>query len=112
MASPSANTTSQGPTRSTRIWVDDVNADGKLDLLVGDSVTLVSPVKGLSAEEFRKKFADWEEALKVASSALRSATGDATERTKASEEFSKVYSRREEFMHEEMTGFVWLYLQK
>src|SRR5688572_31256723 len=28
---------------NTRVWVDDVNADGKLDLLVGDLVTLVSP---------------------------------------------------------------------
>ena len=29
-----------GPTQSTRVWVDDVNLDGKLDILVGDSVTL------------------------------------------------------------------------
>src|SRR5205809_3265815 len=33
-----------GPTRATRVWVADVNGDGKLDLLVGDCVTLVSPV--------------------------------------------------------------------
>ena len=39
-------------------------------------------------------------------------TGDAKERAKASEEFSKVYGRRSEFMHEDRTGFVWLYLQK
>ena len=32
-----------GPAGSTRIWVDDVNSDGKLDVLVGDLVTLVSP---------------------------------------------------------------------
>src|SRR4051812_5978051 len=25
-----------GPTHATRIWVDDVNSDGKLDILVGD----------------------------------------------------------------------------
>jgi hypothetical protein len=34
-----------GPTHATRVWVADVNGDGKLDLIVGDSVTLVSPVK-------------------------------------------------------------------
>ena len=34
------------PTYATRVWVDDINGDGKLDLLVGDSVTLVSPAKG------------------------------------------------------------------
>ena len=36
-----------GPTTSTRVWVADVNGDGKLDLLVGDSVTLIAPAKGL-----------------------------------------------------------------
>jgi hypothetical protein len=70
-----------GPTHATRVWVADVNSDGKLDLLVGDSVTLISPAKGLSKEELKKKL-------------------------------NRVYGRRAEFMHEEMTGFVWLYLQK
>jgi FG-GAP-like repeat len=42
----------KGPTRATRVWVDDVNGDGKLDLIIGDSVTLIAPVKGLSEEEF------------------------------------------------------------
>ena len=51
-----------GPTSSTRVWVDDVNGDGKLDLFVGDSVTLVSPAKGLSVEEFEKKSAEWQAA--------------------------------------------------
>jgi hypothetical protein len=101
-----------GPTSSTRIWVDDVNADGKLDLLVGDTVTLVSLAKGLSEEEFKKKLADWQEAVKAASAALRSSAGDATEQTKASEALNKLYSQRAEFMHEDRTGFVWLYLQK
>ena len=33
----------KGPLSCTRIWVDDVNGDGKLDILVGDMVTLISP---------------------------------------------------------------------
>src|SRR5262245_20469376 len=101
-----------GPTRATRVWVADVNGDGKLDLLVGDSVTLVSPAKGVSREEFEKKFAKWQEDRKAASSALGSASGDAKARAKAAEEYNKVYGRRTEFMLEEMTGFVWLYLRK
>jgi hypothetical protein len=101
-----------GPTRATRVWVDDVNSDGKLDLLVGDCVTLVSPAKGLSEEGFKKKFADWQDAFKAALSALGSADGDAKAQAKAREEYNRVYGRRAEFMHEEMTGFVWLYLQK
>jgi hypothetical protein len=101
-----------GPTHATRVWVADVNCDGKLDLLVGDSVTLISPANGLSKEDFKKKFADWQNAFKAASAAIRSADGDANARAKASEDYDKVYGRRAEFMHEEMTGFVWLYLQK
>jgi hypothetical protein len=101
-----------GPRSATRVWVDDVNADGKLDVLVGDNVTLISPAKGLSEEELKKKFADWQEAFKAASSKLNSASGDAKAQEKAVEEYNKAYSRRAEFMREEMTGFVWLYLQK
>jgi hypothetical protein len=101
-----------GPTHATRVWVADVNFDGKLDLLLGDSVTLISPAKGLTKEEFKKKFAGWQTDFKAASTSLSSAVGDAKARAKASEEYNKVYLRRDEFMHEEMTGFVWLYLQK
>ena len=101
-----------GPIHATRSGSTDVNADGKLDLLVGDSATLISPVKGVSAEEFKKKFADWQSAVTAASAALGSAAGDASSQAKANEAYSKAYSRRTEFMHEEMTGFVWLYVQK
>ena len=101
-----------GPTSSTRIWVDDVNSDGKLDLLVGDSLTLVAPAKGLSEEEFKKKFADWQEKFQAASKAVQSATGDAKERQEANKRFYELYNKRSEFMNEDRTGFVWLYVQK
>ena len=38
----------KGPVGNTRVWADDVNGDGKLDLLVGDSATLISPADSLS----------------------------------------------------------------
>jgi hypothetical protein len=101
-----------GPTTSTRIWVADVNGDGKLDLLVGDSVTLLSAAKGVSEKEFKKKFAAWQEAVQKASKELSSETNDQAKRQKANEEFQKVYNSRNEFMKEDRTGFVWLYLQK
>lgn len=101
-----------GPTSSTRVWLADVNRDGKLDVLVGDSVTLISPAKGLSAAEFAKKFAAWQEEVATASKELSSATDDEAKRVKASEDFTKVYQQRAEFMNEERTGFVWLYLRK
>jgi hypothetical protein len=101
-----------GPMRATRVWVADVNGDGKLDLLVGDSVTLISPVKGVGPEEFKKKFAKWQEDFKAESSALSQSGSDEKARAKAVEEYNKAYERRTEFMREEMTGFVWLYLRK
>jgi hypothetical protein len=100
-----------GPTHATRVCVADVNGDGKLDLLVGDCVTLVSPAKGLSDAEFKKKYADWEKSFQAALASLSSAR-DQKSREKATEEYRKVYGQRSSFMREEMTGFVWVYLQK
>jgi hypothetical protein len=56
----------------TRVWVADVNGDGKLDLIVGDSVTLIAPAKGVSVEEFKKKFAAWRKAVESATKELSS----------------------------------------
>jgi hypothetical protein len=109
---PLAEADITGPTQSTRIWVDDVNQDGKLDLLVGDSVTLIAPAKGLGKEEFKKKFSAWQEASKAAASAFPSSGNDAKAQAKAREEYQKVWEGRTQFMSEERTGFVWLYLQK
>ena len=69
-----------GPARRHAVWVDDVNGDGKLDLLVGDSATLISPAKGLSEEEFKKKFADWKKSQQEAVARLNS---DADEKKQA-----------------------------
>jgi hypothetical protein len=100
-----------GPTHATRVWVADINGDGKLDLLVGDCVTLVSPANGISDAELTKKYAAWEKDFQAALASLNSAK-DAKSREKASQEYQKVYGQRSAFMREEMTGFVWLYLQK
>jgi hypothetical protein len=100
-----------GPTHATRVWVADVNGDGKLDLIVGDCVTLISPAKGVGEAEFRTKHAAWEQDVKTAVTALNAAKDDDA-RQKAVKEYQRVYDQRREFMVEEMTGFVWLYLQK
>lgn len=101
-----------GPTRSTRIWVDDVNSDGKLDILVGDSITFISPAKGLSEEQFKKEQAKWQESVKVASENASKATADADQRNEAIKRLNDLYGERDKFMLEERTGFVWLYVQK
>jgi len=100
------------PAGCTRIWVDDVNSDGKLDLLVGDLVTLVSPADKISSEQFKQKFADWQQSVSEVSKLLNSTTGSEEKRTEAQKRFQELYNKRSEFMKEDRTGFVWLYLQK
>ena len=100
-----------GPMSSTRIWVDDVDGDGKLDILVGDCVTLISLRKGVSKQEYTQKFAKWKTALGVAANAMQGVNGS-TPSEAAQKRYREVYEQRNEFMNEERTGFVWLYRRK
>jgi len=50
----------QGPQTATRVWCDDVNGDGKLDMLVGDTVSLMYPVEGLEEQEVLKQLEAWQ----------------------------------------------------
>jgi hypothetical protein len=102
----------KGPLSCTRVWADDVNGDGKLDLLVGDLATLISPAANVSEEDFRKKFADWRTALSAAANSLSSTEADAQKRNEAMQRYQQLYQQRDEFMTEDRTGFVWLYLRK
>jgi hypothetical protein len=102
----------KAPLSSTRVWVDDFNSDGKLDILVGDTVTLVSPTDGLRETDFKKKFADWRKSMNEASEQMNSSVKDPNKRNEAQQRYQRLYSQRSDFMKEDRTGFVWLYLQK
>jgi hypothetical protein len=102
----------KGPVGNTRIWVDDVNSDGKLDILVGDMAYLISPADGFSEGEFKKRFADWKKSRVEASGRLNSGANDEKKRAEAQQQIQELYQRRTDFMKEDMTGFVWLYLRK
>lgn len=100
-----------GPTQSTRVWVDDVNSDGKLDILVGDSVALASRAPGVSEEDFAGKFAEWEKKFNAAMAEYTAAKEPEAQR-KASQRYQEVYNERSKLITEQRTGFVWLYVQK
>jgi hypothetical protein len=102
----------RGPLSSTRVWVDDINSDGKLDILVGDTVTLISPAEGLSEEEMQNEYENWQESIKVASEEAYSSTAEEKQRDEAQERLRDLYKKRSDFMIEDRTGFVWLYLRK
>jgi hypothetical protein len=52
-----------GPQAATRVWADDVNGDGKLDLLIGDSVRLQFAAEGLDDDEALEKLEQWQEEM-------------------------------------------------
>ncbi|MCC6361078.1 MAG: VCBS repeat-containing protein [Phycisphaerales bacterium] len=99
------------PAGSTRVWVADVNGDGKLDILVGDNISLVSPAAGVSEEEYKKRREEWQKAYSDAAKAAQAET-DEEKRAPLYEKMNNLYQSRSEFMTEDRTGFVWLYLQK
>ena len=102
----------KGPASCTRIWVDDVNSDGKLDILVGDMAPLVSPANKVTEEEFKKQFADWNKSLGEAAKKLNGTASDPKKQNESQQHYQNVYNQRSEFMTEDRTGFVWLYLHK
>jgi hypothetical protein len=104
----------KSPVTATRIWVDDINSDGKLDILLGDTVTLVSPAKGITEEELATRSEAWQREWADAVKEMQSLEGDGNDEKKADAQkrLQKLYTNRASFVQEEMTGFVWLYLQK
>jgi len=101
----------RGPRSAMRVWIDDYNGDGKLDIFVGDLVNLLSPADKVSEKEFKEKFAEWNKTLQETSQKMNDAKEE-KERTAAIEKVQKLYAERSKFMQEDYTGFVWVYLQK
>lgn len=107
------------PAGSTRIWVDDVDGDGKLDLLVGDSATLTAPAEGVTEEEMQRLESAWQEKMEGFFERFEALDmdeeGEPVDEERYNtliEEYEAHYMARSEFIIEESTGFVWLYLQQ
>ncbi len=103
-----------GPAGSTRVWADDINGDGKLDILLGDMVMLRSYAEGLTEEQVKQKQAEWkkeyDQLLKDWSAAAKAQ--DTEKQRTLSQRLRELMASKTNFLHEEMTGFVWVYLQK
>ena len=113
----------KGPQRSTRVAAADVNSDGKLDLLIGDSYTLSYAVDGLSKDEVEKRLAAWQEEMGALSGGMPEIDWPEDPSVELSPEdqaaldayYDKMdahHKKREAFLREESTGSVWLLLQK
>ncbi|GAA5493917.1 hypothetical protein Rhal01_00069 [Rubritalea halochordaticola] len=93
---------SGGPAGSTRVFADDVNGDGKLDILVGDQVTVNELASGATREDAQRKF--------DVRSKLQKGTGE--ERAALMKEYRDLSNSMSKVVKSNRTGHVWLYLGK
>jgi hypothetical protein len=105
------------PGSATRVWVDDVNGDGKADLLVGDSTTLILPAKGVALEDAQAQYAAlMERQQEIFERPENFDELPEDERDALQEEQMKRYEELEKELERvvdrQMTGFVWAYHRK
>jgi hypothetical protein len=93
----------KGPGDSTRVWADDLNGDGKLDLLLGDNVTLYHAAEGVEASVAKAKLGEFRAAL---AELFKEDSDDFSDRYHALEK------ARDPFVTEDRTGFVWVLYRK
>lgn len=104
----------KAPQHDTRVWVDDVNGDGKFDLLVGDSIRLMFPAKGVDEATARTKLGEWEAKEKKAMPIMPANGAEPSEADmkKVQETYEALQAERKTFVRDEPTGFVWVLYQK
>ena len=116
----------QGPGQSTRVWAVDWNADGLLDLVIGDCVTLVQPKDGITQAEFERRQEGYQTRMTEISQERQKMVesfGEDFDYANITEEqqeklssfgtrFSEVYESRSEYMDSQATGRVWLLIRK
>lgn len=101
------------PSSGTRVWVDDVNGDGKADLLVGDQVTVITPKDGVELAEAQKRYDEMQE--RIAGIWPRFVEGkepSQEEMEAASKKYEELREEMAQWVDERTTGFVWAYYRK
>jgi hypothetical protein len=103
------------PGSSTRVWADDINGDGLLDLLIGDQVELIEPAAGVELADAKKRFAEWKEKLAKLMEVSPWQQGKEPD-AEAVEAWQKSYQEHDEalaaFAKRQNTGYVWLLKQE
>ncbi len=90
------------PGSDTRVWVEDADGDGKLDLLIGDQVTIAHPAEGLTEAQTRERMVAWEARQKQLSEKQDAGQDD----------WQALWQEREKIIADKATGFVWLLRRK
>ncbi len=97
-----------GPQRGTRVWVDDINGDGRFDILIGDNTSISNPAEGLDEETARARLQEWQKK----STELSRAMFKAKDRKAAQNTYREHSKARQKIITTESTGFVWVMYQK
>jgi hypothetical protein len=102
-----------GPQQSTRVFVDDIDGDGKFDLLVGDSLFLFELAPRVDEATARRQTAVFHQAVEELQKHPGRREGAAEDEyiayTEAFQQAEKEYAR---YVRTEHVGFVWLFRQK
>jgi hypothetical protein len=101
----------KGPGSDTRVWVADVNGDGKLDLLMGDSVTLYFAVEGKDPASVKESLDAWDKKREKTFSEL-GGSGTPEGRKAFSAANKALMDERDQFVRQDRTGFVWVLYRK
>lgn len=100
----------KAPSSGTRVWAADVDGDGRLDLLIGDQITLQHLADGVDEATARKRLAAWNERQTELFELLQTGNDEAQEAF--SKRYEQLQKEKQEFVVDEVTGFVWLLKQK
>lgn len=98
------------PASGTRVWADDVDGDGKLDLLIGDQLTLQHLAKGVDAATASAKLVAWEKKQKKLFESMQG--GNPKAQARFQKDYAQLQKDKKAFIVDEATGFVWLMRQK
>jgi hypothetical protein len=105
----------KAPGSSTRVWADDVDGDGALDLLIGDQVELIHPAEGVDLATAKQRFTEWQAKLAKLMEDSPWKQGEEPD-AKAAEAWQKAYQELDEamekFAQRQHTGYVWLLKQE
>ena len=100
------------PTHATRIWIADVNGDGKLDLLLGDQIQLQHLQEGVTEAAAKAALADWGRRQQELFASMPQGEPTPEQEAKWSAAWDALLEERKKFVREDATGFVWLLQQK
>ncbi|MEZ5978481.1 MAG: VCBS repeat-containing protein [Planctomycetota bacterium] len=97
------------PQSDFRVFVDDLDGDGRFDLLIGDNSYVTRPAKGLTEEEARRRLADWNRRMDALMERMEPSDDGSMD---LGDEFDELYRERAEFLEEGGVGTVWVMRQK